>query len=109
MERYKIADASATAEREVQILLEGPGLDPSGRRYIFATTARCKAFVEALNLAYEQGVRDGMSQAPGSRKRDAADNRLLLVTGRTPDEVGLRSESWLRHLQRSWLHRRRKS
>jgi len=31
-----------------------------GRRYVFASKDRCATFVEAVNFAYEQGLRDGL-------------------------------------------------
>lgn len=77
--------------QEVEVVLQGPGIQESGRRYVFASHTRCKNFIEALNFAYEQGLRDGAGRERRNRNNG---HKLLLVTGRTPDELHIRTERW---------------
>jgi hypothetical protein len=79
---------------EVNVLLRGPGIEGVGRRYIFANTDRCASFVEAVNFAYRQGLHDGRA-----RNRAAADG-LLIVSGRCPEDLRLRRETWRERLWR---------
>ena len=96
MARYAITISNDGETKEYEVVLRGPGLDPEGRRYIFANTNRCAAFVEAMNFAYQQGLRDG--------RRESSD-RLLIVSGTTPDNLEVRSESWWSRWTRSLLNR----
>jgi len=91
MTNYAITVSPDEAGREYNVKLCGPGIDSAGRGYVFATTARCATFVEAVNFAYEQGVRDGMARTE------------LLVTGSTPDSVSLRVESRWSQWKRRWM------
>ncbi len=105
MRNYVIIMSPASPGQEVDVILQGPGLQESGKQYIFATTARCEAFVEAVNFAYRQGVRDA-TVASRARFRKG-DSRLLVVTGHTPEDLALRPERWWEKLSRSLrLHRR---
>ena len=100
MSHYAITVAPDEAGREFQVVLRGPGIDSGGRRYVFATTYRCKAFVEAVNFAYEQGLRDGRREA------ECRDEQFFLVTGTTPENLILRAESWWSRWKRRLRSRR---
>ena len=93
MSHYAIA--ISPYEAEFQVVLRGPGIGSGGRHYVFATTHRCAAFIEAVNLAYQQGLRDGLCRT----KSD--EGRFLLVTGTTPDNLAIRPEGWWSRLKRS--------
>ncbi|MEX2264235.1 MAG: hypothetical protein WD696_19935 [Bryobacteraceae bacterium] len=103
MHHYEITMSTAPAGQEVEVVLRGPGIEPVGRYYIFATTARCETFVAAVNFAYEQGVRDAMSRAHSLLRQPAATReRLLVVTGGGPDNLKLRPERWWEQVKRRW-------
>ncbi len=57
--KYAIAISPDDVSHEFRVTLRGPGIDSDGRRYVFANTYRCSAFVDAVNFAYEHGFRDG--------------------------------------------------
>jgi hypothetical protein len=65
MAHYAITVSPDEAGREFEVLLRGPGIDPEGRRYVFATTHRCATFAQAVNFAYGQGFRDGLRKTVG--------------------------------------------
>jgi hypothetical protein len=88
------------AGEEIHLLLRGPGIQESGRQYVFANTARCAAFADAVNFAYEQGLRDGLRRRAGDRQ-----DRLLIVSGAHPDELRLRPERCWERLRRRALAR----
>ncbi len=96
MSQYDITISPDEVGLEFRVVLRGPGIDPDGRRYVFATTHRCAAFVDAVNFAYERGLRDGM------RRTKSDEGRLLLVTGTTPDNMAIRPEDWWSRLKRRW-------
>ena len=108
MRNYIITMSPASPGEEVDVVLQGPGIQESGKPYIFASTQRCEAFIEAVNFAYRQGVRDGAS---GSRGRvleaQARDSRLLIVTGKNPEDLAVRPERWWEKLSRSLVSPRR--
>jgi hypothetical protein len=95
MPNYQIS-LSPAPEAEVTALLQGPGLQPDGKPFVFATPQRARSFAEAVNFAYEQGVRDGM------RRLEMQDTRKLMVCGRTPETLGVRPERWFDRLVRQW-------
>jgi hypothetical protein len=97
MSHYMIDISPDEVSREYDVMLRGPGIDPGGRRYVFASTNRCATFVEAVNFAYEQGLRDGL------RRGRMDDNRLLVVTGSTPENMAIRLESWWSGWKRRWM------
>jgi len=97
MSHYVISISPDEVGHEYRVLLRGPGIDSDGHRYIFATTHRCAVFVEAVNFAYQQGLRDGMGLARNEQ------GRLLVVTGTSPDNVAIRTEGWLSRLKRRCL------
>ena len=92
MVTYTIDVSPNAVSREYEVLLRGPGLNPDGRRYVFAHTERCRAFVEAVNFAYRQGLLDA------SVKTDS--DPLLVVTGTTPENLAVRPESRFARLKR---------
>ena len=100
MPHYAISISPDEVSREYQVVLRGPGIDSEGRRYVFATTHRCAVFVEALNFAYEQGLRDGLS------KDSRNEGRYFVVTGTTPDSLEARPEGWWARFKRRHLLRR---
>ena len=84
-------------EEELRVVLRGPGIAPDGRLYVFANTQRCVTFAEAVNFAYEQGLRDGRRRAKSNQ------GRLYVVTGATPDTLDIRTESWWSRWKRGVL------
>jgi hypothetical protein len=101
---YLITMSPELGGREVEVVLQGPGIQQKGRRYVFASPTRCRDFIEAVNFAYEQGLRDG---ARREQSGNGGSPKLMLVAGRTPDELYLRPERWwergLRLLRRNSL------
>jgi hypothetical protein len=97
MSHYAITIAPEEIGQEYEVILRGPGLDSSGRRYIFANTYRCGVFIEAVNFAYEQGRRDAL------RTRKDQQGELWIVTGATPEEIAVRPEGWWEKLKRRWF------
>ena len=97
MSHYAIAVTADEASQEFQVVLRGPGIDPEGRNYVFRNTYRCSKFAEAVNFAYEQGLRDG------ARAAMCDNSRLWIVTGTTPENLAARPESWWVALKRRWL------
>ena len=96
MSHYAITISPADASQEFDVLLRGPGIDSTGRRYVFANTYRCVAFAEAVNFAYEQGLRDGL------RRSESEKGRLLIVTGTTPETLGVQPEGLWSRFKRLW-------
>lgn len=96
MSHYAITISPTEAGREFNVLLRGPGIDPNGRQYVFANTHRCVAFAEAVNFAYEQGLRDGLDA------KKTEEGPLWVVTGSTPDDLALRPESRWSRFKRFW-------
>ena len=99
MKRYLITMSPELDGHEVEVVLQGPGIQEDGRRYIFASPARCSNFIDAVNFAYAQGLKDGEERR---RFLSNTRHRLMLVTGRTPDELHLRPERWWEWVLRSW-------
>jgi len=96
MSHYAISVSPDEASHEFRVVLRGPGIDSDGRRYVFRNTYRCKAFVEAVNFAYEQGLRDGLL-------RGGENGRLLFVSGTTPDNMVIRPEGRWAQFKRRWF------
>ncbi len=96
MTQYDISILPDEASHEYQVLLKGPGIE-DGKVYVFRNTERCASFVEAVNFAYRQGLRDGR------RRVVNATGDLLVVTGTTPENMALRREGWLAKVKRRWL------
>jgi hypothetical protein len=99
MSTYQITIRPDLETEEYNVLLQGPGLESGGLRYVFANTYRATAFAEAVNFAYRQGLRDG-KQANFTDLTDSTDDRLLVVTGTTPDNMTVRREHWWARLLR---------
>jgi hypothetical protein len=96
MSNYAIIISPDDATHEFNVRLQGPGIDPQGRPYVFASPQRCAAFVEAVNFAYQQGLRDGMRRKPDG-------DRLPFITGATPENMTFRFESRWSRWKRRWL------
>ncbi len=79
---------------EFQVTLLGPGLDESGRQFIFRNPERAENFEDAINFAYQQGFRDG------TREVRNATGRLWVVAGSHPDNLELRPEGLWARLRR---------
>ncbi len=94
MSPYAIAISPDEVSCEFRVVLRGPGIGADGRRYVFATTDRAAVFVQAVNFAYEQGLRDG------ARRNKTEDGCLFLVTGATPESLDIRREGWWEHWKR---------
>ena len=95
MSRYNVTISPAAGE--LNLLLRGPGIQEGGRPYVFANPERCAAFAEAVNFAYEQGMREGL------RRATECDGSVLVVSGSNPDDLRLRPESWWERLKRRTL------
>ena len=95
MARYHVT--ISPAGEEISVVLRGPGIQDSGHQYVFANAARCAAFAEAVNFAYEQGLRDGL------RRAAECDDRMVVVAGRNPEDLRLRPERWWERLRRRVL------
>jgi len=97
MSHYVISISPDEIGHEFRVVLRGPGIDSEGHSYVFATTHRCAVVAEAVNFAYEQGLRDGM------RRTRNEQGRLLLVTGASPENLDIRTEGWWSQLKRRCL------
>jgi hypothetical protein len=97
MTQYDIRISPDEVTHEYRVLLRGPGIDENGRAYVFISPERCATFVEAVNFAYRQGLRDGLRQVE-SRSGD-----LYVVSGTTPDNMVIRREPWWARVKRRWL------
>jgi hypothetical protein len=95
------------AGEEINLTLRGPGLQQSGRLYVFANTARCAAFAEAVNFAYQQGLRDGRREtarlAAGPSDDAPDEDCVMVVSGRNPDDLRLRPETFWERCKRRLL------
>lgn len=100
---YQIEISRMPEGDELQVLLQGPGLQSNGKRYVFRNMDRCRAFADAVNFAYEHGVRDGMRRA--CMPVNCNNDRLLLVSGSTPESLMLRRENWWERMRRRWRDR----
>lgn len=96
MTQYAISISPNEVTHEYQVLLRGPGIE-DGRPYVFCNTERCATFVEAVNFAYRQGLRDGR------RGREDRREDLYVVTGTTPENMTIRREGWWARVKRRWL------
>lgn len=95
-QHYDISVCPDEVSHEFQVLLRGPGIEDS-RSYVFRNEDRCASFVEAVNFAYRQGQRDGRRGVENST------GELYVVTGTTPENMGLRREGWWGRMKRRWL------
>ena len=96
MTQYQITMSSSNGEYEV--VLQGPGLGQTGKQYVFRNTERCQTFIDAVNFAYQQGLRDGARGV-----RPLVDERRIVVSGATPETLVLRCETWWERLSRRWV------
>jgi hypothetical protein len=65
---YQITTVGKTVGQEAEITVHGPGIEPSGQRFTFASLKRAEMFVSALNSAYAQGIAEGFKMADVRRK-----------------------------------------
>ena len=98
MQDYSISIVPDETTREYEVVLHGPGIGASGRRYIFRNAERCAAFAEAINFAYRQGVREGRRQT-----LNEVGEPLLVVSGSTPESLLIRRENWWQRMWRQLL------
>jgi hypothetical protein len=96
MAQYDISISPDEVNHEYRVLLRGPGIDGDGKRYVFISPERCTSFVEAVNFAYRQGLRDGL------RHVENRGGELLLVSGTTPDNMMIRRAGWWARVKRRW-------
>ena len=99
MHPYLITMSHELDGHEVEVVLRGPGIQQDGRRYVFASPTRCKNFIEAVNFAYEQGLKDGAQREQSKRNTG---HKLMLVAGLTPEDLHLRPERWWERALRHW-------
>jgi len=60
---YAVTRSVVRADRDVDVVIEGPGMSSQGTRYVLSTMERGRMFVDALNMAYESGFVAGLEQA----------------------------------------------
>ena len=94
---YDITISPEEINHEYRVMLRGPGIEESGKPYVFRNTERCTTFIEAVNFAYQQGLRDGRRHVE-NRSGD-----VYVVTGTTPDNMLIRRESLWERLKRRWF------
>jgi hypothetical protein len=97
MTQYDISISPDEVNHEYRVLLRGPGIDENGKSYVFISPERCATFVEAVNFAYRQGLRDGL------RHGENGSEELYVVSGTTPDNIVIRREGWWARVKRRWL------
>jgi hypothetical protein len=96
MSNYAIAVSRDEVAKEYNVVLHGPGIGSDGRPFVFISAERCATFIEAVNFAYQQGLRDGRRTSSGDG------DRFWVVTGSNPEELAASPEGWLRQLKRRW-------
>src|SRR5271157_2856465 len=96
MSKYAIAVSPDEVAKEFNVVLHGPGLASDGRPFVFRSPERCATFIDAVNFAYQQGLRDG------KRSSIVDDGRFWVVTGATPEDLAACPESWASRLKRRW-------
>lgn len=89
---YDISISQETGEYKV--LLRGPGIEGEGKPYVFRNTERCATFLDAVNFAYWQGLRDGL------REKEDRRGEFFVVTGTTPENMAIRREGWWGRVKR---------
>jgi hypothetical protein len=97
MTQYDISISPDEVNHEYRVLLRGPGIDENGKSYVFINPERCATFVEAVNFAYRQGLRDAL------RHGEDGSGELYVVSGTTPDNMVIRREGWWARVKRRWL------
>jgi hypothetical protein len=97
MTQYDISISPDEVNHEYRVLLRGPGIDENGKSYVFISPERCATFVEAVNFAYRQGLRDGL------RHGENGSGEVYVVSGTTPDNMVIRREGWWARMKRRWL------
>ena len=95
MTQYDISISPDEATHEYRVVLRGPGIE-EGRAYVFRSTQRCETFIDAVNFAYRQGLRDGR------RGVDVVSGDLYVVCGTTPENMTIRRAGWWARLRRRW-------
>jgi hypothetical protein len=60
---YAITTIAVRADREIEVSVHGPGYPPAGQRFVFADRERAAALVDALNMAHEEGTKEGYENA----------------------------------------------
>jgi hypothetical protein len=94
MQNYAVAITPDEESSEFDVQLTGPGLDHSGRRFIFRNRERALKFETTINFVYEEGIREGM------RRAHEGSGRHWVVSGYVPDQLTLRRESLWTALRR---------
>ena len=62
MTPYRIVGLATTTTEKVTVIIHGPGIEHGGLRREFRSEKEAQAFVDAMNLAFEQGLKKGMHQ-----------------------------------------------
>jgi len=94
---YDITIAPDEINHEYRVKLRGPGIEGNGKTYVFRNTQRCATFLDAVNFAYQQGLRDGRRNAQN------CNTDVYVVTGTTPENMLIRRETLWGLLRRRWL------
>src|SRR5207249_7576767 len=59
MTPYRISAAVRTASKQITVIIEGPGVEAGGLRLGFSSRQESQDLVDAMNLAFKQGFREG--------------------------------------------------
>ena len=78
MEGYRIASSKANERGQTEILVQGPGLDAGGLKYIFGSSAEAESFLSVLNVASYEGMQKGR-QTGLDQVLSKADDRIRPV------------------------------
>jgi hypothetical protein len=66
---YVIVRTAAREDRDLDVFIQGPGMMAGGSPYVLATMARCRAMVDAMNVAFENGFAAGFEYAKTHSQR----------------------------------------
>jgi hypothetical protein len=53
-----------TLGSKVETIIHGPGIEPGGLRQDFPSELEALGFVQMMNMAFEQGLKQGLHPAP---------------------------------------------
>ena len=59
MTPYRISAAVRTASKQITVIIDGPGVEADGLRLGFSSRPEAQYLADAMNLAFEQGFREG--------------------------------------------------
>jgi hypothetical protein len=59
MTPYRISAAATTASKQIAVIVQGPGVETGGLRREFSSRLEAQYLVDAMNLGFVQGFREG--------------------------------------------------